>query len=70
MRKVIKIGFPIACVAIIGGTFALLNNTTGKIIRNKLNEDNSVSNTVQTSNEIASENTVTSGNIVRKYSCN
>jgi len=70
MKKVIKIGFPIVCIAVIGGTFILLNNTTGKIIRNKLDEDDSVSNTVQTSNEIASENIVTSENIVRKRSCN
>ena len=39
MRKIIKIGFPIVCVAIIGGTFVLLNRTTNKINRNKLNSD-------------------------------
>ena len=40
MRKVIKIGFPILCIAVIGGTFILLNKTTEKINRNKLVEKN------------------------------
>ena len=39
MRKIFKIGFPILCVAIIGGTFILLNKTTEKINRLKLKED-------------------------------
>lgn len=39
MKKVIKIGFPILCVAVIGGTFFLLNKTTSKINRNRLSED-------------------------------
>lgn len=39
MRKIIKVGFPILCVAVIGGTFILLNKTTDKINRNKLNEN-------------------------------
>ena len=41
MRKLIKIGFPIVCIAIIGGTFVLLDRTTSKINRNKLSSDES-----------------------------
>lgn len=39
MRRAIKIGFPILCVAVIGGTFILLNKTTERINRNRLPED-------------------------------
>ena len=41
MKKLIKIGFPIVCIAIIGGTFVLLDRTTSKINRNKLSSDES-----------------------------
>lgn len=47
MKKVIKIGFPILCVAIIGGTFILLNKTTERINRTKLKEDDIYNNTVE-----------------------
>ena len=36
MRKVIKIGFPIFCIVVIGGTFILLNRTVKKINENGL----------------------------------
>lgn len=39
MKKFIKIGFPILCIAVIGGTFILLNKTTERINRNKLKDD-------------------------------
>lgn len=39
MRKAIKIGFPILCVMVIGGTFILLNKTTERINKNRLKED-------------------------------
>ena len=39
MKKVIKIGFPILCIAVIGGTFILLNKTTEKINKNRLTEE-------------------------------
>ncbi|MBR1540214.1 MAG: hypothetical protein IJ629_03455 [Clostridia bacterium] len=39
MKKVIKIGFPILCIAVIGGTFVLLNKTTEKINKNRLTEE-------------------------------
>ena len=39
MRKIFKIGFPILCVAVIGGTFILLNKTTEKINRLKLKDE-------------------------------
>lgn len=59
MKKVIKIGFPIVCIAVIGGTFILLNKTTEKINRNKLKEDNSTSNVNQTDTDF--ENIVITG---------
>ena len=39
MRRIIKIGFPILCIAVIGGTFILLNKTTSKINKNRLKEN-------------------------------
>lgn len=39
MKKIIKIGFPIICIAVIAGTFILLNKTTDRINRNKLQKD-------------------------------
>ena len=39
MKKIIKIGFPVFCIIVIGGTFVLLNRTTARINRNKLQED-------------------------------
>ena len=46
MRKIIKIGFPIACVAVIGGTFYLLNKTVKRVnennYNNNINENNSI----------------------------
>ena len=39
MKKIIKIGFPILCIAVIAGTFILLNKTTDRINRNKLQKD-------------------------------
>ena len=35
MRRIIKIGFPIVCLAIIAGTFVLLNKTAEKINRRR-----------------------------------
>lgn len=60
MRKVIKIGFPILCVAVIGGTFILLNRTTDRINRIKLVEEDeeSVSQNV-VANEIEEEEVTT-----------
>lgn len=47
MRKIIKIGFPILCVAIIIGTFILLNNTTKRINKNKIKDkSNEIENVV------------------------
>ena len=70
MRKIIRIGFPILCVSIIGGTFILLNKTAERINRNKLveneeenivyQEENVINETVENEiieNEIV-ENTV------------
>jgi tRNA A37 N6-isopentenylltransferase MiaA len=31
MKRIIKIGFPILCVAVVGGTFYLLNKTLDKV---------------------------------------
>lgn len=61
MRKVIKIGFPILCVAVIGGTFILLNNTIEKINQNKLKveeDDNTPTTTVIEEIEEDTTNTV------------
>lgn len=54
MRKVIKIGFPILCVAVIGGTFILLNKTTDRINKNRLKDDE-VENEVVETTELDSE---------------
>lgn len=54
MRKVIKIGFPILCISVIIGTFILLNKTTDKITRNRLDEEDTL-----TANDTESpENTI------------
>jgi tRNA A37 N6-isopentenylltransferase MiaA len=42
MKRIIKIGFPILCVAVVGGTFYLLNKTldkvnTGEAVDNEIN---------------------------------
>lgn len=59
MRKVIKIGFPILCVAVIGGTFILLNKTTDRINRNKLNENEVVNSaTKKIVEEVNQDNTI------------
>lgn len=47
MRRIIKIGFPILCVAVIGGTFILLNKATERISRNNLKEEDAYTNTVE-----------------------
>lgn len=52
MKKIIKIGFPIICVAIIGGTFILLNKTTEKINKNRLKDDDIEISNSETSNII------------------
>ena len=46
MKKIIKIGFPIVCIAVIGGTFILLNRTTDRINRNKLKDDTTQNSSV------------------------
>lgn len=53
MKKVIKIGFPIVCVAVIGGTFILLGKLDKKVEGSLKNKDY---NTI--SNESAEENFV------------
>lgn len=62
MRKLIKIGFPILCVAVIGGTFVLLNKTTERINRNRLPEDEEENTSIETrvDEEDTIENTVDS----------
>jgi len=44
MRKIIRIGFPILCVAVIGGTFILLNKTAERINKNSLKEKDTYEN--------------------------
>ena len=48
MKKVIKIGFPIACVIIIGGTFYMLNDLNRQVEESLRSQ---YSNTTNTSNE-------------------
>lgn len=62
MKRIIKIGFPIICIAVIGGTFILLNKTTEKINRNKLveteeEETNEIVEEPAQTNEIANNTT-------------
>lgn len=65
MKKVIKIGFPILCVAVIGGTFILLNKTVDRINRNKLSENNVKQNTIRNSIvRVVEENKVEMGNTI------
>lgn len=62
MKKVIKIGFPIVCVVIIGGTFYMLNKLD-KQVEGSLKSQ--YSNTTNTSTE--SENEITnSENIIQE----
>jgi hypothetical protein len=49
MKKIVKIGFPIVCVAVVGGTFYLLNRASNKVNENSENTLNEVS-------EISDEN--------------
>ena len=58
MKKIIKVGFPILCVAVIGGTFILLNKTLDRVNRNKLVEKESETNQISNQN-IQSENYIT-----------
>lgn len=67
MRRIVKIGFPILCVAVIGGTFILLNKTTERISRNRLKDDDTENVVVEENPDIVEvnegslvENTVTS----------
>lgn len=62
MKKVIKVGFPIVCVVIIGGTFYMLNKLD-KQVEGSLKSQ--YSNTTNTSTE--SENEITnSENIIQE----
>ena len=57
MRKVIKIGFPIVCISIVGITFFLLNRAMNKVNKNNWNTSETVKNNVEeNSNEIDTEN--------------
>lgn len=59
MRRIIKIGFPIVCLAIIAGTFVLLNKTAEKINRNKLvEEDESFNEVLNETEQLPDENIV------------
>lgn len=59
MRRIIKIGFPIVCLAIIAGTFVLLNKTAEKINRNKLvEEDESFNEVLNETEQLPDENVV------------
>ena len=58
MKKIIKVGFPILCVAVIGGTFILLNKTLDRVNRNKLVEKESETNQISNQNT-QSENYIT-----------
>lgn len=49
MKKVIKIGFPIACIAIIGGTFYMLGNLDRRVDDSLRSQ---YSNSVNTTNEV------------------
>ena len=66
MKKAIKIGFPILCVAVIGGTFILLNKTTERINKNRLPDDEDklvetqIDETETTEETITTTTTVTS----------
>jgi prolyl oligopeptidase PreP (S9A serine peptidase family) len=53
MKKVIKIGFPIICIAVIGGTFYLLNKTLNKVNANKVTE-NTVNEDINETTNISS----------------
>ena len=55
MRKIIKIGFPILCIAVIGGTFILLNKTTSRVTRNKLLEDDENTGLIENSIQVMEE---------------
>ena len=48
MKRIIKIGFPIVCVAVIGGTFYLLNKTLDRV--NSMNEDTKINNITNVTN--------------------
>lgn len=64
MKKVIKIGFPILCLAVIGGTFILLNKTTQKINRNKLPEENITEDVTNTDEKNDIEENIVEENVV------
>lgn len=65
MKKIIKIGFPIVCVAVIGGTFYLLNKTLDRV--NAMNEDaksNNITNVINgTSQNLLSQNSLSNSNV-------
>ncbi len=52
MKKVIRIGFPIVCVVIIGGTFYMINKLDKKVEGSLKNQ---YSNSTNTSTEVENE---------------
>ena len=55
MKRIVKIGFPILCVAVIGGTFHLLNKTQDRV--NEMNRENQNRISNVTKNESLENNT-------------
>ena len=58
MKKVIKIGFPIVCVVIIGGTFYMLNDLDRQVEKSLRSQYSNTTNTSTETEITDSENTV------------
>jgi beta-glucosidase-like glycosyl hydrolase len=54
MKKVVKIGFPIVCVIVVGGTFYLLNRASNKVDEASENALNTLNKVTQITNESVS----------------
>lgn len=69
MKRIIKIGFPIVCVAVIGGTFYLLNKTLDKVNASKQERENNSNVNEQNSPSYIDENAIIQ-NVLDKNSVN
>lgn len=59
MKKVIKVGFPIVCVVIIGGTFYMLGNLDKKVEDSlRMQQSNSVNKVEETKNEVGTDENI------------
>lgn len=59
MKKVIKVGFPIVCVVIIGGTFYMLGNLDRRVEDSlRAQQSNSVNEVEEIENEVGADENI------------